>query len=172
MSKKVFLLSGGVDSAFCACSMRVNPGDVGLFVDYGQPASFQEEKAAKRIADWCGLEFEVVRVLGVCLGDMEFGVAAHVVPARNLFLIGLAANHGDEIIIGAAPQDRGNYPDCREPFLSRVNEVLNLAYGKSVIWSTSGREQRLKKLGSLAELCWSCYQGGETPCGDCPSCLQ
>lgn len=172
MKKKVFLLSGGIDSAYCAHSMHVNPGDVGLFVDYGQPAAIPEEKSARRVAERCGLEFRVVRVQGVCLGDMEFGVAARVVPARNLFLVGLAANHGDEVIIGAAPQDQADYADCRELFLYRSDYLLHDVYGKELTWSIASRGTRVNSLGTLAELCWSCYEGGEKPCGGCPSCLQ
>ncbi len=107
------------------------------------------------------------------------------VPFRNgLFLSSAAAialsRECDEIHYGAHSDDAaGNaYPDCSEVF----NNAMNTA-----IYEGSGRQLRIKapfvgmtkadvvKMGMELkvpyELTWSCYEGGNKPCGKCGTCI-
>ncbi|HBB71549.1 MAG TPA: 7-cyano-7-deazaguanine synthase QueC [Ruminococcus sp.] len=107
------------------------------------------------------------------------------VPFRNgLFLssaASIALSHGCEVIYYGAHADdaAGNaYPDCSSDF----NDAINRA-----IWLGSGKQLRVEapfvgktkadvvaeglRLGAPYELTWSCYEGGERPCGQCGTCL-
>ena len=106
------------------------------------------------------------------------------VPFRNgLFLssaASIALSHGCEVIYYGAHADdaAGNaYPDCSTAF----NNAMNTA-----IWLGSGKALRIEapfvgktkadvvaeglRLHVPYELTWSCYEGGDTPCGLCGTC--
>ena len=106
------------------------------------------------------------------------------VPFRNgLFLAtaaSIALSAGCEVIYYGAHSDdaAGNaYPDCSNAF----NEAMNRA-----VWLGSGEQLRIEapfvtktKADVVAEglrlkapyhLTWSCYEGGEKPCGLCGTC--
>ncbi len=106
------------------------------------------------------------------------------VPFRNgLFLssaASIALSHGCEVIYYGAHADdaAGNaYPDCSAAF----NNAINTA-----IWLGSGQQLRVEapfvgktkadvvaegiRLNAPYQLTWSCYEGGEKPCGLCGTC--
>ncbi len=106
------------------------------------------------------------------------------VPFRNgLFLstaASIALSAGCEVIYYGAHSDdaAGNaYPDCSDAF----NEAMDRA-----VWLGSGEQLRIEapfvtktKADVVAEglrlkapyhLTWSCYEGGEKPCGLCGTC--
>ncbi len=106
------------------------------------------------------------------------------VPFRNgLFLstaasIALAKNCS-VILYGAHSDDAaGNaYPDCSEAFNHAMNEAIYLGSGKQVKieapFVTMNKAEVVKKgldLHVPYELTWSCYEGGDTPCGVCGTC--
>ncbi len=107
------------------------------------------------------------------------------VPFRNgLFLSSAAAialSKGCSLIYYGAHSDdaAGNaYPDCSEAF----NTAMNTA-----IWEGSGHQLKIEApfihlpkkevvktglaLNVPYELTWSCYEGKETPCGKCGTCI-
>lgn len=170
----VFLCSGGVDSAYLTVTSRPqHETGLALFVDYQQPSAREERKAARIMAKAGGCTFAEVSVAGMPLGDMETGSGAQVVPARNVWLISLAAAFGRTIWIGCAPQDQLEYADCRPEFLSSMNAMLR-TLGKRLRWSDEARDIRIAilKKHDVYEFCWSCYGPGPSPCGECQSCLQ
>jgi len=187
--RRILLFSGGVDSAYLLSVSHIS-GDgpealTPLFVSYGQPSATAEWGAAKAITKKLGSPLFRVVVDGVPLGDMDIGEGARVVPARNLWLISLAASllpvalppipqvgfSRNQIWIGAAPQDHADYPDCREAFLESMRKPL-LFLGHDLRWSKVTREERVAHLDEhgLLGLTHSCYD--EVTCGECPSCLQ
>ena len=107
------------------------------------------------------------------------------VPFRNgLFLssaasIALSRDCG-VIYYGAHADDSAGaaYPDCSPVFNRAMNEA---------IWEGSGHQLRIEapfvgitkaevvrmglEIGVPYELTWSCYEGGEAPCGRCATCL-
>ena len=192
--RKVVLLSGGVDSAFLLSKSRLRQlgprrNRTGMlcpvFVGYGQPSEKSEWLAAQQLAEAMRVPILRIDVTGIDLGDMAWGVDARIVPARNMWLIALAAAcvppaKGDvpqlgfsenEVWIGAAPQDHADYPDCREGFLSAMR-VAALRIGVDLRWPDATREERVEHLReqNLLSLTHSCYS--DVPCGECPSCLQ
>ena len=109
------------------------------------------------------------------------------VPARNLIFLGLALAWAESIsasavFIGANSQDYSGYPDCRPEFYTAFQQVADLGtksglegQGVEIRYPLMNmtKAQIIKtayELGVPMELTWSCYAGGDTPCGKCDSC--
>ncbi|OGW85712.1 MAG: 7-cyano-7-deazaguanine synthase QueC [Omnitrophica bacterium RIFCSPHIGHO2_02_FULL_46_11] len=115
-------------------------------------------------------------------------IPATYVPARNTIFLSLAASFAETrgaeaIFIGANALDFSGYPDCRPDYFSSFQNSLKLGTkcggeGKTIHIKTplislkkSEIIERAFALGVPLELTWSCYKGGEFPCGLCDSCL-
>jgi len=106
------------------------------------------------------------------------------VPFRNgLFLASaasMALSLGCEIIYYGPHADdaAGNaYPDCSEEFNNAMNTAIYLGSGKQLrieapfVAKTKKEIVKLGlELGVPYEMTWSCYEGGEKPCGVCGTC--
>ena len=106
------------------------------------------------------------------------------VPFRNgLFLssaASIALSHGCEVIYYGAHSDdaAGNaYPDCSEDFNNAMNTAIFLGSGKQLsieapfVSKTKADVVAMGlKLNAPYHLTWSCYEGGEHPCGLCGTC--
>ena len=106
------------------------------------------------------------------------------VPFRNGLFLSCAAsvalsNGCEEIYYGAHSDDAaGNaYPDCSAEFNESMNRAVYLGSGNQLrvtapfIGMTKAQVvARGLKLGVPYELSWSCYEGGEKPCGVCGTC--
>ena len=106
------------------------------------------------------------------------------VPFRNgLFLASAASialsNGCTEIYYGAHSDDAaGNaYPDCSSDFNDAINRAIYLGSGNelSVLAPFIGMNKAQVvaeglKLNVPYELTWSCYEGGDRPCGVCGTC--
>ena len=106
------------------------------------------------------------------------------VPFRNgLFLssaASIALSNGCEVILYGAHADdaAGNaYPDCSQDFNDAINRAIFLGSGQQLrveapfVGKTKAdvvaEGLRLK---APYHLTWSCYEGGEKPCGLCGTC--
>ncbi len=106
------------------------------------------------------------------------------VPFRNgLFLssaASIALSNGCEVILYGAHADdaAGNaYPDCSQEFNDAINRAIFLGSGQQLrveapfVGKTKAdvvaEGLRLK---APYHLTWSCYEGGEKPCGLCGTC--
>lgn len=106
------------------------------------------------------------------------------VPFRNgLFLASAASialsNGCKEIYYGAHSDDAaGNaYPDCSSDFNDAINRAIYLGSGEELRVTAPfigmNKAQVIAKglaLGVPYELTWSCYEGGDKPCGVCGTC--
>jgi len=106
------------------------------------------------------------------------------VPFRNgLFLASAASialsNGCEEIYYGAHSDDAaGNaYPDCSSDFNDAINRAIYLGSGGELRVTAPfigmNKAQVIAKglaLGVPYELTWSCYEGGDKPCGVCGTC--
>ncbi len=106
------------------------------------------------------------------------------VPFRNgLFLASAASialsNGCTEIYYGAHSDDAaGNaYPDCSSDFNDAINRAIYLGSGEElrVVAPFIGMNKAQViaeglKLNVSYELTWSCYEGGDKPCGSCGTC--
>lgn len=107
------------------------------------------------------------------------------VPFRNgLFLssaASIALSKGCGIIYYGAHSDdaAGNaYPDCSSAFNEAMNQAIYIGSGKQlqleapfVSWTKAEVVKKGLELKVPYELTWSCYEGGDRPCGKCGTCI-
>lgn len=111
------------------------------------------------------------------------------VPARNMVFLSVAASLAEargarHIYIGVSQVDYSGYVDCRGAFIAAMERAINLGtvcgaeQGDPIHihapfeTMTKADEIRLGlSLGVDFSLTWTCYRGGERPCGTCDSCL-
>lgn len=107
------------------------------------------------------------------------------VPFRNGLFLASAASIAlskdcDTLYYGAHADDAaGNaYPDCSRAFADAMNTAIYEGSGKQLhveapFVSVPKKEivRRGLEIGVPYELTWSCYEGGEKPCGTCGTCI-
>lgn len=120
---------------------------------------------------------------------MSRSIPSTYVPGRNTIFLSFALSLADQekastLVIGANAIDYSGYPDCRGPYLRAFERTATLGSRTG----TEGKKNiriaapllHLKKsdivrlgrrLGAPIEATWSCYQGGQKPCGVCDSCV-
>lgn len=116
------------------------------------------------------------------------GMVMTYVPFRNGLILSavtalaVSLYPGDDIhiYIGAHADDAaGNaYADCSKAFTDSLGEAIHIGtYGKVKLEAPfvgMSKSQVVKeglRLGVPYELTWSCYEGGERPCGSCGTCI-
>ena len=108
------------------------------------------------------------------------------VPGRNLMFLAVAgslmdATQADAIIAGPNAVDFSGYPDCTPAFYHAAADAVCLGTQRGVTQGIEVLAPLMKltkseiirlgvRLGVPFELTWSCYAGGENPCGHCDSC--
>lgn len=113
------------------------------------------------------------------------GPVSTYIPFRNGLMLSAAASiavsvGASLIYYGAHADDAaGNaYPDCSIPFTEAINQAIQegtdgqvsivapfIAMNKAEVVRTG------LALGVPYEMTWSCYEGGEHPCGKCGTCI-
>lgn len=123
------------------------------------------------------------------LPDLEYKdilsgkIPSTYVPARNLVFTSILVSYADSIaadyvILGPNAIDYCGYPDCRPEFYNALNKAIRLGIrNKNIniltpIINLSKKEivKLALKLKAPLKYTWSCYYGGEKPCGRCDSC--
>jgi 7-cyano-7-deazaguanine synthase len=109
------------------------------------------------------------------------------VPGRNTVFIAIAlslaeAKQAEAIYLGINAVDYSGYPDCRPEYLAAWQNLASLASKVGIEGNTPQLVAPLLKLSKVEIVqramalnvpikeTWSCYQGGEKPCGLCDSC--
>ncbi len=106
------------------------------------------------------------------------------VPFRNGLFLATAASIALEyecevIYYGPHADDAAGsaYPDCSQEFNEAMNTAVYLGSGKKVKLLAPFVDKHKKdivaeglRLGVPYELTWSCYEGGDRPCGKCGTC--
>jgi len=203
LPKAVVLLSGGLDSATTlAMALQQGFDCYCLSFDYGQRHR-SELEAAKQLADQIGCsEHRVMRLdLGLtggsALTDLAIavpessteGIPVTYVPARNTVFLSLALGWAEvlaatDLFIGVNAVDYSGYPDCRQEFINKYQELANLATKAGVEGAHYRIHSPLIDLGKAAIIktgtalgvdfsnTISCYQADEQgrACGRCDSC--
>lgn len=193
----VLLLSGGVDSlVLLAREVAAGRNPLCVSFAYGQ-RHFRELYAGNAIAWHYGVEQTCLTLPANLLegsaltgaGDVPVGKhftdpsqAATVVPNRNLLFIAAAATEAVRrglgmVLFACHAGDSAIYLDCRPEFVHAADTALYLACGVHVaapFLSMSKREivQLGRELNAPLEMAWSCYMGGDEPCGQCGACVE
>jgi 7-cyano-7-deazaguanine synthase len=106
------------------------------------------------------------------------------VENRNGIFINIAACYAaecgyDAVVVGFNREEAAVFPDNSETFLGRINDALEFGLQRRVrvVCPTLRMTKREIVERALAlqipwELLWSCYRGGDHPCGVCESCLR
>jgi 7-cyano-7-deazaguanine synthase len=196
----VILLSGGQDSttALFWAKLRFDPL-YALTVLYGQRHA-REVEAAKAVAQLAGVKehwIAEVPLVGLTASDLlagggeigekgRGGLPTSFVPGRNILFVTLAASaaygHGcEDVVVGVSQVDYSGYPDCRLETLLALQSALRLGLAPfdvnvhaPFVMQSKAQEVKLARelpgcWDALAKS-WTCYYGGERPCGECPAC--
>lgn len=110
------------------------------------------------------------------------------VPFRNGLMLSMAASFADglynfpnvELYIGVHSDDAAvnAYADCSAKFIAAMSAAIRIGtYEKIHLvapFLCQAKAEVVKvglELGAPYELTWSCYAGGDKPCGQCATCL-
>ena len=159
-------------------------GKVAWYSALTNPEQFpiSEDREASRMGNSIPITYVLLRntfFLSLAAASLESQVCyviqfEHVLPEDVQAYIYMAPN----------AIDYSGYPDCRPEFFQKMGE--SLGYG-SKLWteyhvplqieipiiemSKADIVRLAMELEAPLELTWSCYQGGEIPCGRCDSCI-
>lgn len=156
----------GVEHRFADLEQAFALSDCPLLANSSQ--AIKHESYAKQLADMGGA-----------------GTVDTYVPFRNgLFLAYAAAvaiSLGAEVIYyGAHADDAAGraYPDCTPEFAMFMNKAIYEGSGRTCQLQAPLIDKTKKDIVAIGmaldapyELTWSCYEGGDKPCGTCGTCL-
>ncbi len=190
----VLLLSGGLDSAVLLAQIADSGGRPECMTfNYGQ-RHVREVACAESLAMAFGCRHTIVNAAGLFSpcpltagGTIPTGFrpddaaqAATVVPNRNAVMISVAAarasTHADKAVyVGFHRGDSAVYQDCRADFVDSMSAAMTISCGCRVVAPFANTTRRdVVALGRTLmvpfNMTWSCYLGGDEPCGDCGAC--
>jgi 7-cyano-7-deazaguanine synthase len=194
--KTKLIYSGGMDSTVLLYWLRKFGHDVScVSFHYGQRHS-KELDCAARICDLLGVEHDIIqlpKLRGSSLvgeGEIPHGHYAEesmkrtVVPNRNMVMLAHAtsiaiADKCDAVAYGCHAGDHAIYPDCRPEFSATMAAAISMCDWHSIQLLTpfisidkTEIARISKRLAVPLDMTWTCYEGGESPCGLCGSCVE
>ena len=198
--KTILIYSGGMDSTTLLYQLLNDKHEVKcLSFNYGQ-RHLKELMCASNICNELRVEWKLVDLTSITdlisssalTGNTpvphghyeEESMKKTVVPNRNMIMlsiaIGWAENIGfDTVAIANHKGDHHIYPDCRTDFIKHLSDAARVGtYQNITIISpyceiTKGDIAVLGRLyGIDYDRTWTCYEGGESPCGKCGSCTE
>ena len=139
------------------------------------------------LAQWGGSSLTDVAQSLPQTGVEPDAIPSTYVPGRNTVFIAIAlslaeAKGAKAIYLGINAIDYSGYPDCRPEYLETFQQLAHVSskaglegnapklVAPLVMDSKVDIVHRALRLGVPIEATWSCYQGGEEPCGLCDSC--
>lgn len=193
--RALVLLSGGLDSTVATWwALAEGYGVTALTFHYFKRPP-PEIEATRRIADEAGIELVEVEMPWLReLADPEHPLLDNptlqtvhpegYVPGRNAIFYAIGAHHAEimgaeRIVGGHNGADPERFPDASAAFFDALGDLLDrglvtrpgLEIEQPLLGSTKAEVvEQGTRLGAPLELCWSCYETGPTPCGECPSC--
>ena len=125
--------------------------------------------------------------------DEKTGLPKSFVPGRNLLFLTAAASYAIsrgiyDVVTGVCQTDFSGYPDCRRITIDQVENAVHAGNREIVEQYNNGVFQihtplmfltkaetvrlaaRLPHGMDVVGMSWTCYEGGEVPCGVCPAC--
>lgn len=113
------------------------------------------------------------------------GIVSTYVPFRNGLMLAAVASMAmsvgaSEIWYGAHMDDAAGsaYPDCSKEFKQKMDAAIREGTAGAVnvvapliYLNKAGVVKIGLRLGAPYKLTWSCYEGGDKPCGECGTCI-
>ncbi|MCY7320775.1 MAG: 7-cyano-7-deazaguanine synthase QueC [Phormidesmis sp. CAN_BIN36] len=139
------------------------------------------------LAQWGGSALTDPAIAVPTEGTQSDAIPITYVPGRNTVFIAIAlslaeAKSAEAVYLGINAIDYSGYPDCRPEYLEAFQHLATLSSKAGL----AGRAPKLVaplvndskvdivhralRLDVPIALTWSCYQGGDQPCGVCDSC--
>ena len=153
-----------------------------LICNYGQKAFQKERGYALAHCEQLNLKWTVMDLPVIKGTSLVDGQGTKVVPGRNLVMISMATSLAEQAKAGAVSiatnqDDWGDFPDCRPEFFQAMGRALWVAYDIEIwaryqTWTKREVVEMGRKLGVPLEKTWSCYEGGNEPCGKCDACVK
>jgi len=202
MEKAIVLLSGGLDSCVAASIAIKEYDPYFLHINYKQRTDKKELQSFNNIAEYYGCKNRLIidldylqKIGGSSLTDMQIEVGQGsvdkktlpntYVPFRNANMLSIAVSWGEvinakKIFIGAVEEDSSGYPDCRQEFYDKFNELLKVGISSNCKLQIETplinyRKSEIVKMAIILDapihLTWSCYKNEDKACGECDSCL-
>ena len=85
----------------------------------------------------------------------------------------------EAIIVGWDKEEAATFPDNSKEFLNKFNELIDVGSPDNIKIEAPAidltKEEIVKlgiEVGAPMELSYSCYKGGNKPCGVCESCMR
>ncbi len=201
IKKAVCIISGGMDSALSAKIAQLEGYEIiAVHFNYGQRTQQKEldsfRKVAKSVNSIEKYEIDLPfftqigasaltdDTIDVPTGGLEDGVPITYVPFRNGIFLSIASaiaekHRATALFIGVVEEDSSGYPDCRESYIVKMQEAINLGTKdetnieiKMPLVSLKKSEivQKSIELGVELKDTWSCYKLEDLACGECDSC--
>lgn len=147
----------------------------------------EHHRISVNLAAWGGSALTDDQVRIPTDGVKNDGIPATYVPGRNTVFISIGlslaeAKAAQRLVLGVNAVDYSGYPDCRPDYLEAFQSLADLAsksgreghgtklWAPLVTWSKTKIVREALRLGVPIADTWSCYSGGDHPCGVCDSC--
>ena len=200
MTKAIVVFSGGQDSTTCLFWAMKHYDEVEAITFYYQQRHDNEVEVAKQITKELGVDHKVIDVSLIndltvnaltrntmdIETDKETGLPNTFVPGRNILFLTVASivayqRKADAIVTGVCETDFSGYPDCRNDFVTTLNDALTIGLDKQIkietplMWlnkaETWEMAHELGRMEYVMNNTITCYNGviGQG-CGKCPAC--
>lgn len=199
MKDSVLILSGGMDSTTMLYDFK---DEIALAVtfNYGSNHNMREIECARHHCALLGVEHLVIDLAfmgqyfessllsgGDAIPEGNYddeNMKSTVVPFRNGIMLSVAAGLAESrglkaVMMANHGGDHAIYPDCRPEFteaMSRAIEAGTYVKVKLVAPYTNLTKGEIARrgvaLGVDYSKTYSCYKGGEKPCGKCGTCRE
>ena len=196
--KTVLIYSGGLDSTSALYEFK-DMIKTAVTFDYGSRHNHKELEMARINCNKLGIEHVVIDLKEVfatmnsaLLGSEEIphghytdeNMKKTVVPFRNGIMLSIATGIADDrgldaVMIASHAGDHAIYPDCREEFNKAMGQAMMAGTYNTVnliapyaIYTKEEVALRGINAGMQPHLTWSCYEGGDTHCGRCATCVE
>ena len=187
--KVLLLLSGGLDSSVILYSLLKKKLNIlCITFNYSQNNRIEIKYAEKLVKENNITDHLIIKLdKNIFLNKNETGfnmMTDPYIPGRNTIFLSIAfsiaeKNNISDIYIGANKDDRAGFPDCREEYFKKINELFKKAGKKKISVKTPLVNKTKKEILLLGEKysldinkTLSCYNPvKKRPCGICPACL-
>lgn len=187
----VNLVSGGLDSTLVGVLAQEEGVEVyPLFIDYGQRARMKEWETCQRVHTQLGLSTPIRMDLSGFGGVIHSGLTSDrldvktdaFTPGRNLMFLLMGSAYAYQVgattvSVGLLAERFSLFPDQRLEFIELAERAIEAALGHRIKVVTPLAEFSKADVVRLAAEkgiggTYSCHAGGNTPCGQCISCLE